>query len=283
MYFIHISDTHIGPDAHYELHGVNTAESLSCVVQKISEWHSDGVPIDCVVHTGDVTTDGDSGHHGGLSLKFARSLFESLPVPLHCLNGNHDDAAALRATFPDARVRRAGLAGDRPLAGVIDYPDCRLLFLDARPLDGDPPDPQGRLDDDQLELCQHALSDAARVAIMLHYPPMPLDCEWLSRSMLIDNGPALHHLLAESASRVAGVFFGHLHHNVQLHLDGVLYSGAGGSACHFPAWPAQRLVTQEPQRAITLQYIRTGNHPTLIKHLTVPLGPNSPDPDHRHP
>ena len=57
VYFVHISDTHIGPTAEYSRHG---HYPLPCARKLVEIINTMPVQPDFIVHTGDVVADPDS-------------------------------------------------------------------------------------------------------------------------------------------------------------------------------------------------------------------------------
>ena len=88
VYFVHISDTHIGPTPDYSRHG---HEPLPCA-RRLVEIINDLPTIpDFVIHTGDVVTDPHPD-----SYRLAAETFAKLSVPIYYVNGNHDTAADIQ-------------------------------------------------------------------------------------------------------------------------------------------------------------------------------------------
>jgi hypothetical protein len=67
--------------------------------------------------------------------------------------------------------------------------------------------------------------------------------------MLLLNGMELHRRVVAAASRVSGVFFGHIHQALQFHRDGLLYSAAPSAFAQLGGLPddaAPRAEIDEP-------------------------------------
>lgn len=235
--FIHVTDTHVGPTADFELYGIKTAERVQRFVDYVNR-RSAG--IDFVVHTGDVVADPDQQ-----SYTLAASLLSQLNVPLYLVNGNHDDASLLEEEFDWPTVQKlssehVGLAYEFAGSGE------RFVVLDARGPDGI--DPAGLLPGWQLDALSELLElhVAAPFTLFVHFPALPLDCDWLDRRMLIQNGWELHQLLRHHAHHVRGVFFGHVHRGTQTTRDGVLYCSAPSAFAQFQNWPGDAQMFGSP-------------------------------------
>jgi 3',5'-cyclic-AMP phosphodiesterase len=85
MYFVQISDTHIGPTQDYERHGY---ASYPCAERLVELLNNLPVKPEFVIHTGDVVTEPDPR-----SYRLAAELFARLELPIYYVNGNHDTAA----------------------------------------------------------------------------------------------------------------------------------------------------------------------------------------------
>ena len=90
--FIHISDTHLGPDKDFELYGVNTYRAATALVEAIN-----AVPAEAsfVVHTGDVAARPDDRAY-----TLAVEVLSRLALPVYYVNGNHDRASMIRSLLP---------------------------------------------------------------------------------------------------------------------------------------------------------------------------------------
>lgn len=224
--FAHLSDTHIGPTADDELYGTPTAPRL---VRLVEHFNGLSDELDFVVHTGDVVRDPDEA-----SYRLAADILSDLELPIYLCNGNHDSASLLNASFPRPGQQ---LASDDRYAYRFETKGHRFVVLDARGPDAI--DPHGRMDLPQLDALRRTLADRSMpTTVFLHFPALPLDCDWVDRMMLIENGDALHGLLSEHATQLRGVFFGHVHRATQTWADGVLYVSSASSFCQFQNHPS---------------------------------------------
>ncbi len=280
IHLIHISDSHLGPTRDFQLRGADCAARVQALVSKIKILVAEGVPVDAVIHTGDVTADGDDPQASDESIVLASQLFADLPVPLIVMNGNHDNRDTLAKYFlhetlqPFARLDEPGTGS---LAGLTRLGSLWLVGLDARP---DPAqDPSGYIDEAQLKqlerLLQNCQLDPAAapesVLVYMHYPPLALDCPWLDASMLVSNGEDLHHILVRYSEQVALVLFGHIHQGLQQRVDGVLYSSVDAISCHFATWPTSLEPAFSVYPMTFFNYVTLSSSGVVIRQYPVPL------------
>lgn len=233
LYFVQISDTHIGPTAEYHRHG---HYSLPCAQRVVEVINTLPKRPDFVVHTGDVVTNPDP-----LSYQLAAMTFAKLEVPIYYVNGNHDQAADLRHFLPMGPVVKYGRDPSR-LSYVFEMKGWRFLVLDAR--GPDEIDPQGRLYLSDLDLlAAEAAADGPPLTVFIHFPVWPLNSPWFDANMLIQNGGLLHKALLPARDKLRGVFHGHVHQPMQTVRDGITYTSAASVFAQFAAWPE----TSEPQ------------------------------------
>lgn len=235
-HLIHISDSHLHVDA------PAMAVALSCMVDRINALIAGGVPVDLVVHTGDLTDDGDAPGSDGRSAHTAAACLSRLDAPLLTVGGNHDRRCWLQDAFGDARLGAPLAAGLRQaqVAGL----DC--LLLDANPENGQD-DLSGRIDDALLAALEQALQTRQhRVLLLMHYPPAAMTTDgWMEP---VIGGEALHMLLARHAGRLHAVLHGHVHQASVRQRDGVLYVSAPGCRRHFLHWPAAKFADRRDER-----------------------------------
>jgi Icc protein len=222
--FIHITDTHLGPQRDFHLHGLNAARHLERLVTLINELRE---PPDFAVHTGDLAND-----RRAESYAIAQDILAALQVPVYLVNGNHDDRALLRATL-DAPLHPSGDPA-APLDYTFEVKGERFLVIDGH--SDAVPDPLGQLSPEQLVwLRDEAQRSSAPLTVFLHYPPFPIGSLWFDENMPLVNGEALHAVLCTVRDRLRGVFFGHAHHSYQIERDGITYTCAASGLMQY-AW-----------------------------------------------
>lgn len=296
--FVHISDTHIdlpvekgGP---FLLNGVDTKRHFEQLIAEIESLVAAGLPLDFVVHTGDLCNSCDVPAADAASAKneafdIASDLLASLSVPCLLLNGNHDRVDLVEQRFGPLAISNAStfsLGNQGTRSSVLQLDDYLLVFLDARPritndnTDFDTrhaDDPAGFLLPEELATLEATFNKTQQdILVFLHYPPVPLDCIWMDESMLISNGDSLHQLLKTVSDRVRGVFFGHVHHSIQMLHDQIMYVAAGSVSCTFPAWPhASNFRDAVSQYNVSKQawynYVSVDKSSTSIKQQTLQL------------
>jgi 3',5'-cyclic-AMP phosphodiesterase len=233
MYFVQISDTHIGPTRDYERHGY---ASYPCAERLVELLNNLPVKPEFVIHTGDVVTEPDPR-----SYRLAAALFSRLELPIYYVNGNHDTAADIKQYLPMAAKEDAG-SDPNQLSYSFNLKGERFLVLDGRA--PDELDPHGALPEKQLAwLRQEATPDGLPLTIFLHFPVVPLNAPWMDAHMRLLNWEAVHEALRPAVKRLRGVFYGHVHQSLQIARDGIRYTAAPSSFAQFTAWPSDT----EPQ------------------------------------
>ncbi len=260
VYFVHLSDTHIGPTADYSRHGHFPLPCAQRLVEIIN-----GLPQrpDFVVHTGDVVSDPDPAAY-----RLAAETFATLEVPIYYVNGNHDMAADIRRFLPMGPKFDLG-SGPEPLAYIFEVKSVRFLVLDAR--GPDEIDPQGLLPDAQLELlAREAQPEGSPLVVFVHFPVHPLNSIWMDNNMLIVNGQALHQTLKPAKSRLRGVFHGHVHQHMQTVRDGILYVSVASAFSQFGAWPNDIVTHYDHEHEPGYNFIHLLPRQTIVHQHTFP-------------
>lgn len=259
IYFIHISDTHIGPTADYSLAGCVTLPNAVRVVEAIN-----ALPFlpDFVVHTGDVVTDPDPA-----SYKLAAGVFSKLRFPIYFVTGNHDRSVDIRSYLPTG-AKREMLKDESRLTYSFDVEWCRFITLDAR--GPDEIDPHGILPESHIQLLRNELdATPGPVAMFIHFPPIELDSIWFDRDMLLLNGEKLHETLVPFREKIKGVFFGHVHRGMQILRDGILYSGVASTGRQFNAWPLDEQTRFDQAHPPAFNFVTLLRNQTIIKEHIV--------------
>lgn len=227
VYFVHISDTHLGPTAEYAIRG---HQALTCARRMVEIINTLPQRPDFVIHTGDVVTDPSPQAY-----RLAAETFAELTVPIYYVCGNHDTQHDIRRYLPMGQYNNAS---NEPafLSYTFDVKGYHFLVLDAcGPAEIEP---QGLLADSQLELLAHEASeDGPPLVVYVHFPVHPLNSIWMDQNMLIQNGQELHQTLLPARNRLRGVFHGHVHQHMQTTRDGIIYSSVASVVTQLGAWP----------------------------------------------
>ncbi|MCA9981411.1 MAG: metallophosphoesterase [Anaerolineales bacterium] len=237
VYFIHISDTHIGPTAEYERHGRYSQPTTEQLLREINNLPH---RPDFIIHTGDIVTDPDP-----VSYQRAAQLFAALDLPIYYVNGNHDRACDIRQYM---HMPTCEWLSDDPdlLTYAFTVKGHRFVVVDGRA--PDEIDPHGLVSAAQLEILRReVMRDDPSLTIFIHFPTWPLNSLWMDSRMLLINGPAFHQTLLPARDRLRGVFFGHIHQSIQTMRDGILYASAPSAFAQFTSWPRDLYVDIAPE------------------------------------
>ncbi|WP_420632096.1 metallophosphoesterase family protein [Candidatus Leptofilum sp.] len=264
VYFVHISDSHIGPTAVYSRHGYR---SQPCAERAVEIINNLPTTPDFVIHTGDVVTDPDVG-----SYERAAKIFGQLKMPVYFATGNHDRARLIQQYLKLGSRQDFSVNLDT-LAYTFDVKGYRFLVLDAR--GPDEIDPHGVLSEAQMEIVRaEATPDGPPLAVFLHFPVLPLNSIWMDAYMLVINGEQLHQALLPAKERLRGVFYGHVHQSMQTVRDGILYTAVPSLFSQFAAWPNDTAVREDRDYLPGFNFIHLLPDQTIVHQHTFPR-PNS--------
>ena len=192
----HVSDSHF--TASGLLHGsVPVARTFATALAALE---ASEVPLDAVVHTGDVADEGETAAYlvarDVLDAAVGRTGWRMLTVP-----GNHDDRPAMRAHLLGQPP------SDGPIDAVVDVRGLRIVLLDT----SIPRHVEGGLDDEQLDRLREALREPAEhgTVLALHHPPVPVEVTGLQRLHLTGQERLA---AAIDGGDVRAVLGGHLHY-----------------------------------------------------------------------
>lgn len=265
---LHISDTHWANEPIAPL--IDPHSRFDQLCDWIASWSD---PIDFIVHTGDWVHRGHLTEDQGVSTKTAWNRLSKLGIPVLSAVGNHDHRIALSECVHSSVPKNWQFHRIDSQPGRLAYwfspnkksiADEAFLVLDARgPLDIDP---RGNLCSEQLQAVEKLLVDSnRRWTIFLHYPPIPLDCNWIDQTMLIENGGQLHSLLASQPAKIRGVFFGHIHRPVCCIHQSILYASTGSTTMHFPNLPGDAKAVMQSDPIAFANYICINHNGALVK------------------
>lgn len=260
VYFVHISDSHLGPTAEYSRHGFRPQPAVARAVALINALST---PPDFVIHTGDVVTDPDDA-----SYRRAAKIFSELKVPLYFVTGNHDRAREIQRHMP-LGPRQMLTKDPDVLSFVFEVKVYRFLVLDAR--GSDEIDPHGVLSEAQLDVVrEEATAVGPPLTIFMHFPVLPMNSVWMDINMLVLNGEALHQVLLPARDRLRGVFYGHVHQSMQTMRDGILYTAVPSLFAQFTAWPNDADIREDPDYLPGFNFVHLLPDQTIIHQHTFP-------------
>lgn len=260
VYFVHITDTHIGPDRDYQRHD---HEPYPCAQRLVEIINNLPVRPDFVVHTGDIVYDPDPDAY-----RLAAQLFSQLQAPIYYVVGNHDRARNIHHFLPMGP--KEDLAADRDtLSYAFTVKGYRFLVLDAR--GDDEIDPHGFLGEAQLDIVRReATADGPPLTVFTHYPVLPLNSIWMDAHMLTIDGHKLHEALLPARDRLCGVFYGHVHQPMQTQRDGILYVSGASVFAQFLAWPDDIDIQFDPPALPGYGFVHLIPGQTIIHQHTFP-------------
>ncbi len=174
------------------MRGTVTYDSLSAVLAHYqdSDWRAD-----IAVVTGDLIQDDSAGAYQRF-----RALLGELGIPVHCVPGNHDTRALMRAALqaPPFYYCQSAELKDWLIIGIDScVSEHAGGSVSAAELD-------------RLDQAIHATA-ARNVMVCLHHPPIAVGSKWLD-SVGLDNGDEFLQRLTASG-KVRLVVFGHVHQN----------------------------------------------------------------------
>lgn len=208
---LQLSDPHLSASSSATLKGINTAASLSAVVDHALHC---GATFDAVLATGDLSQDGSAE-----SYQRFIDLTEPL-APLCWLPGNHDKPAAMHALLPEAMQ-------------TLALGNWRVLTLDSTVAN----EPHGELGAARLSALAVQLAaleadaDAAHLIVAVHHNPVANGAQWLNGIGLRDGAALLDQLNA--SAKVRALVHGHIHHPFDEQFGAVRVLGAPSTCVQF--------------------------------------------------
>ena len=234
--FVHLSDTHISTDPEYGKH--HTSHSTNAAAEALVKAVN-ALPfnVDFILHTGDVVYDPIPEAY-----LTARDILSQLARPVYYLSGNHDAGAELQ------RVLLGRTEILTPFYYTFDANGFQIVGLDSN---GPAEVPRGNIIPQQLEWLDAICSahDDRPMVVAVHHNVLPVGSPWLDDYMRITNGEALHQILLKAKDRLRGVFFGHVHQNIQMLQDGILYTSALSSWNQFNSWPGSSETVEDGENS----------------------------------
>jgi 3',5'-cyclic-AMP phosphodiesterase len=201
----HVSDSHFTGSG--LMHGkVHVAATYSGALAALE---GSAIPIDALVHTGDVTDTGEPDAYRA-AVTVTSETTRRTGWPVLWAAGNHD----LRPVMAEHLLGEPPT--DEPLDRVIEVRGLRLVSLDT----SIPGQVEGGLDDAQLVWLRDVLAQPAEhgTVLALHHPPLPVEVTAMARLHLTGQ-EALADVMA--GSDVRAILGGHLHYGTHSTFAGV--------------------------------------------------------------
>ncbi len=224
--FVQITDTHISANPHYNQDG---AHHTPLVGAKALVHQINNLPFkpDFVLHTGDVAYNPDESAY-----YTARQILSEIEAPVYYLAGNHDDGAMLQ------RIMLGEQEPKTPFDYEFEVKGVQIVCMDSnRPAEP----PRGKVSAEQLawlaDICQ--AQDSRPLIVAVHHNVLPMGSYWWDKFMRMTNGEDFHRTLLPAQKRLRGVFFGHVHQNVEMTRDGIAYHSALSSWYQLHNYPDQ--------------------------------------------
>jgi Icc protein len=188
---VQISDCHLGENPGEQLLGMDADQSLNDVLALIA---AEQPQLDLLIVSGDLANHGSELAY----LRLQHYLQRPLPIkiaPIFYLPGNHDDINLLRDNLSVTEFPSRTVVGDWQIIGLNSAVPKQV---------------GGALDAEQFHVLEKLLTAHTHPTLLvLHHPPLPINCAWLDPQR-VSNGDALLALVS-AYPQVKAVLCGHVH------------------------------------------------------------------------
>lgn len=176
------------------------------------------VPLDFVLHTGDVCFDPTSAE----AYAPVQDLFAGLDAPIYYMVGNHDDSQMLQQAL-------SHLDSVKPTFDYeIPHAHMQIICLETA---------VGHLTERQLAWLDERLAADERPALVaMHHNPVSYG-EFFGDLVILRNHAALRDLLGRAQGRLRGVFYGHMHIGLDVVQAGISYHCCPSLWTQFDVFP----------------------------------------------
>jgi 3',5'-cyclic-AMP phosphodiesterase len=259
--FVHLSDTHIHADPQYVADGA--AFSSRQPVQKLIETvNALPLPIDFVLHTGDVVDAPDTPEH----YHIARELLSQIRYPVYYCPGNHDIVADFQAHFLGKPKHEIKPTYDTE----FECNGVQIIMLDSH-IPAEAQGHDGYVTPAQLNwldaLCR--AKDSRPLVVALHHHTLPLEAPWLDW-LVLKNGIAVHNTLLKAKERLRGVFYGHIHENVVTVRDGISYYSVVSAWYQTQTWYGMKLPVAPLMQDPGFNLVTLTETDTFVRSIRIP-------------
>ena len=205
---IQITDPHLGPDADFQLAGVNTRDSFSAVLREACEQSPDLLLV-----TGDIAAEPNTAAY-----EHFFDLIQETGLPYAWLPGNHDTIELVESVDHSTPYRK-----------TYDIGNWRIFLLDSVL----PDTPNGAFGEEELRQFEQLLAENTQehAMVCVHHHPIPVGSTWLDRQCIADAEDFIQ--IVRGDNRVKNIHWGHIHQAFEKTLDGVLYASAPSTCIQF--------------------------------------------------
>lgn len=218
---VQLSDPHIVAPGRLLLDRIDTPALLARSVAEVCAFRP--APT-AVIVTGDLVDRGTLDEYRHL-----RELLAPLPCPVWLMPGNHDDAATLRAAFPDHPElhAEAGPGLEPFVLWAREAAGLRVVALDSVV----PRAPHGRLCAARLAWLADTLAAAphAPTVVAMHHPPFTTGIGHMD-TMGVHEGSTELAAVLQQHPQVQRLICGHLHRTITCQFGGTLAMTAPSTA-----------------------------------------------------
>jgi Icc protein len=249
--FAQISDSHLLGDSTGIFRGVRVYETMKRAMDFIKHHQSE---LKFVIHTGDIIHKEEK-----TAYPLAAQLYEGISIPCYFVRGNYDDTALMERYLPYG-ARDARLSIDRTTYS-FSVGDERFVVLDS---EKDTPDWCGRIAQREFD------QQPQHLTVFVHYPPFSAVSPWADRMMVLTNGEELHRIVSTTgATKIRGVFHGHIHRFFSCSYDGVLYAAGPSTSSRFATLPRQETLEMDVFHGPSINLITYDGGRTTVREFIV--------------
>jgi Icc protein len=192
----HVSDSHF--TASGTMHG--TVHSAATYSAALAALEGTGIPIDALVHTGDIADHGEADAYRAATTVTAETTGRT-GWPVLWAVGNHDVRSAMSTGVLHEPTT------EEPLDRAFEVRGLRLVTIDT----SIPGRVEGGIEDSQVEWLRSVLAEPAEfgTVLALHHPPVPVEVTAMARLHLTQQDRLA---AALEGGDVRAILGGHLHY-----------------------------------------------------------------------
>ncbi len=224
---IQLTDLHILGDRAAKFLGLNSRDSFRAVLNLVKQ-DIQNKPADLIMLTGDLAQDESEAAYQYINEQL--QVFNDMNIPVTWIPGNHDDS-----------VVGESVLGVRQKQYLFD--NWNIVLLDSHYAGHE----SGMVDQDDLEMLDAALAahPDKYAMIVVHHHLQPSKTKWLD-TMIVKNRDQILEIIDKYAN-VKLVVFGHIHHELQQHHQGITFIASPATSVQFtPDTPTLVLDTLMP-------------------------------------